>query len=164
MARPKKLEAVETSSDLDSILSSIQDDLNAAFGEGTATRLSDAATLSQIDDWVSTRSIVVDSVLRGGRPPGASLVPFGRQMELSGPPGSGKTTLCAQIAAEVLSRGGIVLLTDTEERIDHDYWTSLGADPTRMVSIKATTLEEVFEKQYRAIKFARDNAPDRLVL
>ena len=167
MAKPPKkpIDPLDSKdSGLDSILDSIQGELNKAFGEGTASRLSDAATYSKIDNWVSSRSIVVDSVLRGGRPVGSSLVPFGRQVELSGKPGSGKTTLCAQIAAETVAQGGIVLITDTEERIDHDYWTSLGADPTKMVHIQATTLEEVFEKQYRAIKFARETAPNHLML
>ena len=69
---------------LDKALNGIQDDLNSVFGDGTAKRLSQGA-LSKIDTWVSTRSIVVDSVIRAGRPDGSPIIPFGRQVEISGP-------------------------------------------------------------------------------
>jgi recombination protein RecA len=85
-------------------------------------------------------------------------------MEVSGPNNSGKTTLCAQIAAETQALGGIVVVTDTEERIDDVYWSRLGVDVSRILRIKATDLKDVFEKQYRALQFARTNAADRLVL
>lgn len=77
---------------------------------------------------------------------------------------SGKTTLCAQIAAEVQSKGGIVVVTDTEERIAHDYWKALGVDISRIIRIHANSLKEVFNKQYRALQFAREHAKDRLIL
>jgi RecA/RadA recombinase len=108
--------------------------------------------------------MVVDSVLRGGRPPGSSLVPFGRQMEVSGPENSGKTTLCAQIAAETQSKGGVVVAVDTEERIDVPYWTLLGVNVSRILRIAADSVNDVFNKQYTALKLLRDKFPDRLVL
>jgi recombination protein RecA len=77
---------------------------------------------------------------------------------------SGKSTLCAQIAAEVQSKGGLVLITDTEEKIDKSYWAKLGVDLKRCVRIQCQSVREVFDKQYKALKVARDKAPDRLVL
>jgi recombination protein RecA len=91
-------------------------------------------------------------------------VPFGRQMEVSGPEDSGKTTLCAQIAAETQEKGGLVLVTDTEEKIAHDYWEALGVDTTKILHIKATDLQDVFNKQYRAMQVAREAAADRNIL
>ena len=149
---------------VDGILTKIQGDLNKAFGSDASMRLDAQDTLSRVDNWVSTRSIVVDAVLRGGRPVGSSLMPFGRQVEISGPPNSGKTTLCAQIAAEVQSKGGIVVITDTEERVDHVYWRKLGVDISRIIRIQAEGLEDVFDKQYRALQFVQKEAPDRFVL
>jgi recombination protein RecA len=148
----------------DNLLDSIQADLNKEFGGGTAKRLSSADTLSRIDHWTSSRSIVVDKVLAGGRAMPCSLVPFGRQMEVSGLPGTGKTTLCAQIAAEVQSKGGSIVVTDTEERIDHPYWSQLGVDTSRIINLAARTLEEVFERQLSLIKMLMAKAPDTPVL
>lgn len=150
--------------DLENVLSALQDNLNKHFGVGAATRLSDQDALSKISSWTSTRSIIVDSVLRGGRPVGSSLLPFGRQIEISGLPGSGKTTLCAQTAAEVQSNGGIVIVTDTEERIDEAYWTALGVDVSRVIRVAAENLETVFDKQYKALQFAKNKAGGRKVL
>jgi recombination protein RecA len=150
--------------EIDDVLNAIQGDLNAAFGADAAMRLDAQETLSRVDHWVSSRSIIVDAVLRGGRPMGASLVPFGRQIEVSGPPNSGKTTLCAHIAAEVQAKGGLVIVTDTEERIDHVYWGKLGVDVSRVLRIHADSVKEVFNKQYRALQFARDKAPDKQIL
>jgi recombination protein RecA len=107
---------------------------------------------------------MVDKVLAGGRPFPCSLIPFGRQIELSGLPGSGKTTCVAQIAAEVQRTGGLVVVTDTEERIDHPYWTKLGVDTSRILNLTAESLEEVFNKQVSCIELIRNKAPDRPLL
>lgn len=155
-ARKKKKAKLE---DLDDILQDLEESLVSAFGVGSATRLSAADSLSKIDTWESTGSIVVDSVLAGGRPLPCSLMPYGRQTEISGPPGSGKTTLCAQIAAQVQASGGIVIVTDTEERIAHDYWQALGVDIDRIINLRANTLEAVFEKQYKAIEICAEKYP-----
>lgn len=85
-------------------------------------------------------------------------------MEVAGLPGSGKTTLCAQIAAEVQSKGGIVVSVDTEERIDEKYWTALGVDLNSVLRIEANELEEVFDKQAKLIEVVKKKAPDRPVL
>lgn len=148
----------------DEILNDLQNSLVKEFGENAAMRLSSQDTLSRVDFWVSSRSIVVDKVLAGGRAFPCSLVPFGRQMEISGPPGAGKTSLCAHIAAEVQSKGGIVIVTDTEERIDHPYWKSLGVDTSRIINLTAETLESVFDKQVVAIQHIKKRAPEVPVL
>lgn len=148
----------------DSLLDTLQADLNKEFGVGTAQRLSSADTLSRIENWTSSRSLIVDKVLAGGRPMPCSLVPFGRQMEISGLNGTGKTTLCAQIAAEVQSKGGSVVVTDTEERIDHNYWKLLGVDTSRIINLTARTLEEVFERQVKLIQMLMAKSPNTPIL
>lgn len=161
--KAKKAPAKKTDAEIEATLSKLQDDLNKTFKDDSAMRLSEGA-LSKIDHWVTSRSIVVDSVLRAGRPDGSSLVPFGRQMEISGPEDSGKTTLCAQIAAETQAEGGLVLVTDTEEKIAEDYWRALGVDTSQILYIRASNLEDVFNKQYRAMQIARNAVTDRKVL
>lgn len=77
---------------------------------------------------------------------------------------SGKTTLCAQIAAETQAQGGLVLVTDTEEKIAEDYWRALGVDTSKILYIRANDLEAVFNKQYMAMQIARNAVSDRKVL
>ena len=114
--------------------------------------LDSSDALCHVDFSVSSRSMVIDKILAGGRPMPCSMIPFGRQVEVSGLNGSGKTTLCAQIAAETQMMGGIVVVVDTEERMDIPYWQSLGVDVSKVLKIKANTIEEVFNQQYKFIK------------
>lgn len=157
--KEKPRSAQEHAAVMDDMFDSMQEEMNEAFGKGTAQRLSSAATLSKVEFWVSTRSLIVDKVLLGARPTGASLIPFGRQTEISGLPGVGKTTLCAQLAAEVQQSGGFVVVTDTEERIDHPYWQSLGVNTDKILNLTARTLEEVFEKQHKFIETSNAKWP-----
>ena len=150
--------------DVDDILNALQNDFEKKFGDGSASRLTDPSTLSTVDYWISTGNIVVDSVLRGGRPVGSSLLPFGRQVEISGLEHSGKTTLCAQIAAEVQRLGGLVIVTDTEERIAKDYWTKLGVDVSKTLRIQADSVEDVFNKQYEMLTMVHKIASDKPTL
>lgn len=57
---------------------------------------------------LSTHSSQLDGLLGGGG------LPVGTLLELSGPPGSGKTQLCLQWTAEALKQGHTVLYLDTE--------------------------------------------------
>jgi RecA/RadA recombinase len=77
---------------------------------------------------------------------------------------SGKSTLCAQIAAETQSKGGIVITVDTEERIDTEYWTKLGVDVSTILRIQAGSVDDVFNKQYTALNLLKSKAPEKLVL
>lgn len=163
MAKSKK-DTEPVVKDVDSILSAIQNDMNSHFDGNSTNLLSSPDTLSKIGFSVSSRSIIVDSVLRGNSPIGAPLVPFGRIVELSGENNSGKTTLCAQIAAETQAQNGIVIAVDTEERIDENYWEALGVDINRVLRISATDIVDVFNKMYRAVQIAGETAPDRPIL
>ena len=147
-------------SEIDKVLETIQKGLIEEFGEDGAMRLSDASSLCNIDVWFPTGSIVVDAVIRGGRPVGSPIMPGGRQIEISGPPAVGKTTLVAMLAAQVQKAGGMIIATDTEERIDAVYWTSLGVDVSKVINLRAQTLEDVFVKQFKCIELMMSSAPD----
>lgn len=159
MAKRSPVNTNTSGSKIDDMLAGMTETMNDSFGADTADTLSSATTLSNIDHWTSTRSMVVDKVIAGGRPMPCSILPFGRQTEISGLPGTGKTTLCAHIAAEVQSHGGIVVVTDTEERIDHPYWDALGVNTKKILNLKARTLEDVFERQYIFITNAIEKWP-----
>jgi RecA/RadA recombinase len=164
MAARRKPAKKEQADVLDAHLSALQSEMNKEFGADTAVRGDSSDVLSTVDKWISTRSIAIDKVVAGGRPLPCSVIPYGRQVEISGPPHAGKTTACAQTVAEAQRDGALVIVTDTEERIDKDYWKALGVDCGRYLNLRADTLEEVFEKQYRAILKMKKLAPERDLL
>lgn len=145
---------------VDKAADAIQKAFEKEFGEGALGRLSDEDSLSKIDTWVSSGSDVVDHVFAGGRTRPCPLVPFGRQIEISGQPGSGKSTLCAMIAAQTQKIGGVVIVVDTEDRIDQPYWETLGVDVSRVLSIKETKIEDIFRKQLKIIDLVKKTSPD----
>lgn len=146
--------------EVDKLLNEVDDFFKKEGGDSVVQRLSAAATVSHVDSWVSTGSTVVDTVLIGGRPKDGkqSLIPYGRQTEISGMPGTGKTSLCAQLAAQVQAMGGIVAISDTEERIDHPYWRALGVDTDRIINLTAHTFQEVFTNQRKFIRSVEEKA------
>ena len=70
---------------------------------------------------VSTGILSLDRIMGGG-------LPVGRVVEVYAPEGTGKTTLCLQIAAEVIRKGGKVLYVDMEHKMDIRYAATLGVD------------------------------------
>ena len=75
---------------------------------------------------VPTGLIGFDKIIGGG-------IPLGRVMELYGPPGSGKTTLCKEIvkAFQARQKKNLCLYLDYEHSIDLDYAETLGVDTGR---------------------------------
>jgi len=97
-------------------------------GVGPISKIAQEAT------FITTGNLAIDFIVGGG-------FPLGRQVELAGPPSSGKTSVALQCAAElqriILSGGdaskGIkaddkILYMDYEQTIDQDYCKSLGLD------------------------------------
>lgn len=90
--------------------------------------------IAQESTWVSTGNLAIDTICGGG-------FPLGRQVELAGPPSSGKTTTALQCAAwmqKIIISGGDadleifgddkILYLDYEQTIDQDYAAALGLD------------------------------------
>jgi len=71
---------------------------------------------------ISTGCILIDRAI------GVGGIPRGRITEVYGPEGSGKTTLCLQIAAQAQKAGGIVAYVDAEHAINPKYCRELGVD------------------------------------
>jgi recombination protein RecA len=152
------------STNIDKVADQIQKAFEKEYGDGALGRLSDEDSLSKIGTWVSSGSDVVDFVLAGGRQQPCPLVPFGRQIEISGLPGSGKSTFCAMVAAQTQKIGGVVVIVDTEDRVDHPYWEDLGVDTSRVLSIKETKIEDIFRKQLKLIELVKKTSPDTPIL
>jgi recombination protein RecA len=142
----------------------IQKSFEKEYGKGAISALSDPENLSKIDTWTDTGSDAIDHALAGGRTRPCPLLPFGRQIELAGLESSGKTTTCAMIAAQVQRMGGLVIIVDTEDRVDHPYWESLGVNIDKVLSIRETKIEDIFRKQLKLISLIKKNFPDVPVL
>jgi recombination protein RecA len=71
-------------------------------------------------------------------------LPLGRYIEIAGWEGSGKSTFAIQIIAENQDRfpDRIALYADYEGTMDREYMEMLGVDPSRVLLIQPSTLEE----------------------
>jgi len=100
--------------------------INKAFGEGTIIRLAGGCGLRVFDAQIPTGSLGLDIALA----PVAFVdghwqhgIPRGKLVEMFGPEGSGKTTLCLQIIANAQAAGGHAAFIDAEHAMD-PTWAS----------------------------------------
>jgi recombination protein RecA len=90
------------------------------FGKGSIMRLG-ADTKLDVDG-ITTGSLNIDLAL------GGKGFPRGRVIEVFGPEGSGKTTLCLTIIANAQKMGGSALFIDAEHAMDPTYARKLGVN------------------------------------
>src|SRR5262245_16890971 len=84
------------------------------FGKGAIMRLGEHASAQGISV-VPTGALALDVAL------GIGGIPRGRVVEVYGPEGSGKTTVCLHIIAEAQRLGGIAVFIDAEHALDPIY-------------------------------------------
>jgi recombination protein RecA len=90
------------------------------FGKGSIMRL---GTDTKLDvEGITTGSLNVDLAL------GGKGLPRGRVVEVFGPEGSGKTTLCLTVIANAQKLGGSALFIDAEHAMDPTYAKKLGVN------------------------------------
>ncbi len=118
---------------LETTLNSIQ----KRYGEGAIMRLGQASHL-QIDV-IPTGSLVLDLAL------GVGGIPRGRVIEIFGPEGSGKTTLCQHIVAEAQALGGVAAYIDMEHALDPSYAAKCGVDVDGLYISQPDTGEQALE-------------------
>src|SRR4030042_4642986 len=118
---------------LETTLNSIQ----KRYGEGAIMRLGQAGHL-QIDV-IPPGSLVLDLALGGGG------IPRGRGIEIFGPEGSGKTTLCQHIVAEAQAVGGVAAYIDMEHALDPSYAAKCGVDVDGLYISQPDTGEQALE-------------------
>src|SRR5574337_642734 len=103
------------------VLDKAVNDILKRYGEGSIMKLGEAQSM-MTTDVISTGSLSLDIAL------GVGGVPRGRITEIYGPEGSGKTTLCQHIVAEVQKLGGTAAYIDMEHALDPTYAARLGVD------------------------------------
>ena len=145
MARKKIVTDKSPSSEGDSVLTDILvDSLNKQLGD-VAFILGKNDTSSDVKEWISTGSTVLDTIISNSAEGGG--VPVGKLTEIVGEEATGKSLLSYMILKDCQDRGGIPVLIDTENAVNEDFLELLGLKlypEGSLVYIQVDSVEKVF--------------------
>ncbi|HXF56524.1 MAG TPA: recombinase RecA [Actinomycetota bacterium] len=108
------------------------------FGKGTVMRLGEHAAAQGVSV-IPTGSLALDLAL------GIGGIPRGRIVEVFGPEGSGKTTVCLHIIAEAQKQGGIAVFIDAEHALDPTYARAVGVNIDELLVSQPDNGEQALE-------------------
>jgi recombination protein RecA len=108
------------------------------FGKGAVMRLGEHPA-GQGTSVIPTGSLAMDVAL------GIGGIPRGRIVEVFGPEGSGKTTVCLHIIAEAQRAGGIAVFIDAEHALDPTYSRALGVNIDELLVSQPDNGEQALE-------------------
>ena len=141
---------------------SLADVLNKQFKQdGTVAYFIDGDTPTDIRDWVSSGSSMLDLAI-SNRPYGG--FPTGRIIEINGLESSGKSLLAAHAIANAQKKGGIGVYIDTENALSKDFLQAIGVDVENMLYVQLDTVEQIFQTIEKIITTIRDSSKDKLVV
>lgn len=101
----------------------------------------------RLRDWsrtARTGSTLLDLAISGLKCRGGGL-PGGIIVEISGPPGSGKTTIMAELIGSVQRLGGEARIKDPEQRLDEEYCRLMGVRYDSSIYSMPDTVTDVIE-------------------
>jgi recombination protein RecA len=107
-------------------------------GKGAVMRLGEHAAVNGTAV-IPTGSLALDVAL------GIGGIPRGRIVEVYGPEGSGKTTVCLHVIAEAQARGGIAAFIDAEHALDPTYARALGVNIDELLVSQPDNGEQALE-------------------
>jgi len=108
------------------------------FGKGSIMLLGENKIYDNIEA-ISTGSVALDIAL------GIGGLPRGRVVEIYGPEGSGKTTVCLSAIANCRKAGGTAAFVDAEHALDPIYARKLGVDIDNLLVSQPDTGEQALE-------------------
>src|SRR5213083_832873 len=108
------------------------------YGKGAVMRLGEHPA-GQGGAVIPTGSLALDIAL------GIGGIPRGRIVEVFGPEGSGKTTVCLHIIAEAQRNSGIALFVDAEHALDPTYARTLGVNIDELLVSQPDNGEQALE-------------------
>jgi len=76
---------------------------------------------------------------------GVGGLPKGRVVEIFGPEGSGKTTICLSVMAETQKKGGVAAFIDVEHALDPEWAQKLGVNLDELLVSQPDTGEQALE-------------------
>jgi recombination protein RecA len=107
-------------------------------GKGAVMRLGEHQGVNGIG-MIPTGSLAIDVAL------GIGGIPRGRIVEVYGPEGSGKTTVCLHVIAEAQRGGGITAFIDAEHALDPIYARTLGVNIDELLVSQPDSGEQALE-------------------
>jgi recombination protein RecA len=124
--------------DRDKMLEVALTQIEKQYGKGAVMRLGEHPGVQGIMV-IPTGSIALDMALVVGG------IPRGRIVEVFGPEGSGKTTVCLHIIAEAQKLGGIAAFVDAEHALDPTYAQRLGVNIDELLVSQPDSGEQALE-------------------
>ena len=124
------------------------------FGKGSIMVLGENKIYDEIEA-ISTGSLNLDIAL------GLGGLPKGRVVEIYGPEGSGKTTVCLSVIANCQKNGGTAAFIDAEHAMDPIYARKIGVDIDNLLVSQPDTGEQALEITEMLV---RSGAVDILVI
>jgi recombination protein RecA len=112
--------------------------IEKAHGKGAVMRLGEHAAVNGVA-MIPTGSLALDVAL------GVGGIPRGRIVEVYGPEGSGKTTVCLHVIAEAQAKGGITAFIDAEHALDPTYARALGVNIDELLVSQPDSGEQALE-------------------
>src|SRR2546428_2086738 len=124
--------------DRDKMLGVALSQIERQYGKGAIMRLGEHPA-GQGVAVIPTGSLALDVAL------GIGGIPRGRIVEVFGPEGSGKTTVCLHIIAEAQRHGGIAVFIDAEHALDPSYSRTLGVNIDELLVSQPDNGEQALE-------------------
>ena len=124
--------------DRDKMLDVALTQIEKQYGKGAVMRLGEHPAGQGISV-IPTGSMSLDIAL------GVGGIPRGRIVEVFGPEGSGKTTVCLHIIAEAQRHGGIAAFVDAEHALDPTYARTLGVNIDELLVSQPDSGEQALE-------------------
>ena len=126
----------------DELALSIVETLNKSFKDGqVAYIIGQEETPTDLTDFVSTGSSLLDLAISNRLYGG---IACGRITELTGLEGSGKSLIAAHMMASVQKEGGVVVLIDTENAVNPEFFEAIGLNLGQMVYAQPNNVEDIF--------------------
>ena len=138
----------------DTALSTVLEDLEKQYGQGTVMRLGEASRRLHVQV-IPTGSLALDIAL------GVGGIPRGRITEIFGPESTGKSTLAQHIIAQAQQRGGQAAYIDVEHALDPAFAAAIGININDLLISQPDTGEQALEITQHLV---RSNAIDVLVV
>jgi recombination protein RecA len=141
LARPlpgKRQRKKEDRVDRDKMLDVTLQQIEKQFGKGAVMKLGEHPMNVEMGV-IPTGSMSLDLAL------GIGGIPRGRIVEVFGPEGSGKTTVCLHIIAEAQRAGGIAAFIDAEHALDPTYARALGVNIDELLVSQPDSGEQALE-------------------
>ena len=149
MGRSKKADEGAAKAASSSFVTDIIDHLQS-YGSAHVTRMSDEQSVITVPKFLSTGLPNIDHMLGGG-------IPAGRITELySKGEGVGKSSLAAQLMAEMQRQGGTVVLMDTEHGFTDDRLKTFGVNPEEVIKVQPDHIEAACETISTILRIVRE--------